>query len=188
MGSCLRTIIAVLLLLISVIISIISFSNGKTIIGVTSIGAGILITKYIFTSSSTTVSEKKAKRGFKNRQKSKKNKDHDKKALNFYKQGEKARKNREVQTAYKYLKKSCDEWIKYSKSTNLSPAPAPFRKLAKLYYHTNKDQKAIECINKYLKHSKGTKSGNLIEKRTEMKNLRDRLKKGDFRRQPGMYE
>jgi len=56
-------------------------------------------------------------------------------------------------------------------------APAMYEALAKLYYHTNRDEKALKVLDRYLAFQE-----NIGRSSIEMKMLRERMSKGDFRR------
>lgn len=67
------------------------------------------------------------------------------KALQYYNSAEKQRKEREVKKAEKNYWESIKRW----KRSKYEAAPAPFRELAKLYYHTGFTEKAIEVLDSY---------------------------------------
>ncbi|MCG8514473.1 MAG: hypothetical protein MI740_10045 [Halanaerobiales bacterium] len=67
-------------------------------------------------------------------------------------------------------------WIKFG------PAPAMYRELAKLYYHTGQDKKALEVLDRYIELN-----GKYGSKNTEMKMLRERMEKGNFKRLTKKY-
>ncbi len=71
------------------------------------------------------------------------------KALQYYKSTEQNRKAGLVKEAEEKYWESIERWNR-SKG---KPAPAPFRELAKLYYHTGFTGKAIEVIDSYLNPS-----------------------------------
>lgn len=71
-----------------------------------------------------------------------------------------------------YAGEKSEDWIKYG------PAPAMYRELAKIYYHTNQDKKALEVIDRYNKFG-GTHS--------EMIVLREKIANKKFRRLKNKY-
>lgn len=62
------------------------------------------------------------------------------------------------------------------------PQSKPYKKLAKLYYHTERDEQALEVIDRYLKLAQK------FDINTEtMEELKQRLAQGDFRRLVNKY-
>ena len=67
-----------------------------------------------------------------------------------------------------------EAWQKYG------PAPAMYRELAKLYYHTELDEKALEVLDRYMELTG--------KNRTDFKTLRERFENEDFRRLKNKYD
>lgn len=112
-------------------------------------------------------------------QKMQEQKEESSKGVNHHFKAEEFRKNGEPKKAVKHYRKAIGIWEGVSKP--LSKAPAPYRELAKLYYHAGYPEKAVEVLDHYL-------DGGDPPKRDEMKELRDRLDSGDFRQLSNKYE
>lgn len=102
------------------------------------------------------------------------------KEIELYHEAEELRKAGHVKEAEKKYWKSIiegensEEWKKHG------PAPAMYRELAKLYYHTELDEKALGVLDRYM---------DLTDKnRTDFKTLRERFEKEDFRRLKNKYD
>ncbi|WP_408956191.1 HIRAN domain-containing protein [Natroniella sp. ANB-PHB2] len=96
----------------------------------------------------------------------------------MYKKAEELRKNGEVEKAEeKYLKAiETDEFADQRKGYD--PDSRFYEQLSKMYYHTNRDQKAIETLNRFLD----------IKEDEYIKKLRERFKSGDFQRLKNKYK
>lgn len=95
-----------------------------------------------------------------------------KKALQYYNSAEQNRKAGNVKEAEKNYWESIKRWKKAKQGS----APAPFRKLAKLYYHTGFTEKSIEVLDSYPRID------------NELESLKERFKKGDFRQLKNKYD
>lgn len=94
------------------------------------------------------------------------------KALQHYNSAEQNRKAGHVKKAEKHYWESIKRWKKYEGN----PAPAPFRELAKLYYHTGFTEKAVEVLDLY----------GVEDEKAEL--LKERFEKGKFRRLENKYD
>lgn len=109
------------------------------------------------------------------------------KALQYYNSAEQNRKAGHVKKAEENYWESIKRWNKYKGK----PAPAPFRELAKLYYHTGFTENAVEVINSYLNPSHWPED--LLQEdgtveAEEMELLKERFEKENFRQLKNKYE
>lgn len=88
------------------------------------------------------------------------------------------------------VKKAEEEYwraIENDKRKNSFPSPAEIRELAKLYYHTGYQDKAVEVMDEYIKTPNWEEHGGMI-KGDEMQKLRKQIASGDFMRLKNKYE
>lgn len=100
--------------------------------------------------------------------------------VNHHFKAEELRKNGEPRKAIEHYQKAIGIWEDVSKP--FSKAPAPYRELAKLYYHAGYQDKAVTVLSHYLE---GTGSP---PKEGEMKELKSRFESGDFRQLSNKYD
>ncbi|MBM7624750.1 tetratricopeptide repeat protein [Sporohalobacter salinus] len=95
----------------------------------------------------------------------------------MYKKAEKLRKRGKIEKAEdKYLEAiETDEFC--NKSPDYEPNSRMYEQLAKLYYHTERDNKAIEVLDRYLK----------IKKDDKINEFKKRITNKDFRRLTNKY-
>ena len=109
-------------------------------------------------------------------------KDKNQKAVSLYNEAEKLKKNSKYKKAINKYWDSIKTGEKSNDWKEYGPAPAMYRKLAKLYYHREKDKKAIQVLDRYIKlANKHNQNASKIKK------LRKRLANGDFRRLTNKY-
>jgi len=104
-------------------------------------------------------------------------------AGDLHNKAEDLRKNKKATKAINSYWQSIKEGEKSKDWKEYGPAPAMYRELAKVYYHTGNDKKAVDVLDRYLKLKK--KSGYSDSK---IKKLRNRMKSGDFRRLKNKYK
>lgn len=100
--------------------------------------------------------------------------------IKLYHEAEELRKAGHVKEAEEKYWQS----IKVGEKTEMwqkhDPAPAMYRELAKLYYHTGLDEKALEVLDRYMDLA--------TQKHTELETLRERFANEDFRRLKNKYD
>lgn len=104
-------------------------------------------------------------------------------AGDLHNKAEDLRKNKKAAKAINSYWQSIKEGEKSKDWKEYGPAPAMYRELAKVYYHTGNDKKAVDVLDRYLKLKK--KAGYSDSK---IKKLRNRMKSGDFRRLKNKYK
>ncbi len=95
---------------------------------------------------------------------------------------EELRKNKQVTQAEQAYWQAIKAGEASSDWQTNGPQGKPYKKLAKLYYHTERDEQALEVIDRYLKLARK------FDMNTEtIEQLKQRLAQGDFRRLINKY-